>query len=165
MTPMSDPSALAIVIDDPIAPRVLAWWDARKPGRPGLRVVGAREELGSAFEDLSVAQRNELCRVAFAPVEQVRATLERCELAGLLSSNDGGVAQVAKRWLATHVAQQLTPARRGKPKTRERGGAILLAVACIAAGFVVALAALSGEHAHGKKNERPAPGMHYQGGA
>jgi len=163
MTSMSDPSALALVIDDPLAPRVLAWWDARKPGRPGLRVVGAREELGSAFEELSVAQRNELCRVAFASVEQVRATLERCELAGLLSSNDGGVAQVAKRWLATHVAQQLTP-KRAKAK-RERGAAVLLAVACIAAGFFVALAAIAGEHAHKKNNERPAPGMHYQGGA
>lgn len=97
-----DPADLALVIDDPLAPRVLAWWDKTRP---------------RLAEDVDLVA---LCRVAFTSRTQAEATLERCRLAGLLL--DEGIAEVARKWLGAYVVGRMgvtaAPKKR-EPKQRE----------------------------------------------
>ena len=85
---MSDPVLLAIVIDDPLAPRVLATCKALK-----LPLA----EVSASASDIAL--------VARARVEEVERTLQRCTLAGLLV--DGGISETADRWLSAHVSSKL----------------------------------------------------------
>ncbi len=125
-----DPGVLALVIDDPLAPRILAWWDVRKPTR-ALAVAGTPT---TANEILSKAQLLELCRVVFASSEQVEATLERCDLARLIDYDGRGVTAIARTWLSSHVAAQL-----GLTRKKDRGGATVAIVALVAVAALVSL--------------------------
>jgi hypothetical protein len=77
---------LALVINDPLAPRVLAWWDKTKP-------------------DMDNPDLDAACRLLLAPMPEITVTIERCRLAGLLHAD--GIADVARKWLATYVAREL----------------------------------------------------------
>lgn len=92
---MSDPTLLAIVIDDPLAPRVLACWKAL--GLP---------------RDKTDADVSKLALLVSGSIEEIKRTITRCELAGLLV--DGGISDVADKWLSAHVGQRL--AKRPKAK-------------------------------------------------
>ena len=87
----------------------------------------------------------EICRVSRQSPYMIEATIERCEIAGLFESEDGGISTLADKWLSTHVAQQLG-ARQGAqrdqqrdpktttpvPRKRDRGSvAVALAVALV----------------------------------
>ena len=90
-----DPGLLALVIDDELAPRVLAYWKAR-PGNL------ARIDLRA------------IAKAVRASVEETEATIERCQIAGLLL--EGGISTTASKWLSAYVAKQLGAKRSGKPK-------------------------------------------------
>ncbi len=103
---MADPADLALVIEDELAPRVLAWWDKARP------------QLGSI--DLVSASR-----MVRASPEEVEATIERCHLAGLIS--DDGIAPPARLWLAALTAKHLeelgvsvSPKKPAKERAKER---------------------------------------------
>jgi hypothetical protein len=104
-----DPSLLALVLDDPIAPRVLAWWSATKAGSrctDGWR-LGAND-------------LRELLRVAETSGPQLEATLERCRLAGLFDAKDGGISETASKWLRAIVAERLGLAPTSKKKAAKK---------------------------------------------
>lgn len=113
-----DPADLALVIDDPLAPRVLAWWEKAKP-------------------DPNNVDHDALCRLVFASRLQAEATLERCRLAGLLL--DGGIAPVARKWLGAYVAEQIGAKPAPPPKKRERGAVMVATAIAIAIAASVAL--------------------------
>jgi len=108
-----DPADLALVIDDPLAPRILAWWDK----------AGARQ--GGVIDVAAV------CRLTRACQEEVEASIERCRIAGLLLED--GIPLVARKWLGTYVAGRMGLAV--VPKKRERGS-VLVAVAVAIAAMV-----------------------------
>lgn len=85
---VSDPALLALVIDDPLAPKVLAWWKAMGP---------TVKHMGASVEAIAESLR--------APPRQVRSTLDRCNLAGLLI--DGGISDVANQWITAVVGRRL----------------------------------------------------------
>lgn len=88
MSDDGDPVLLTLVLDDPRAPKVLAWWKANGPDltdADGL-VPRISEMVGS-------------------PESMVRITLERCRTAGLL--RDGGISTTAEKWLGSIVARSL----------------------------------------------------------
>lgn len=94
---MSDPTLLALVLDDPLAPRVLAYWKARK---------------------LTFDQRTtELPRIAAMvqadSLDAVKQTLERCELAELLT--DGGISPLADQWVSSVIGSRLGIRKPAKP--------------------------------------------------
>ena len=107
-----DPADLALVIDDPLAPRILAWWDKTRPGPSDVDV-------------------DAVCRITRASAEEVEASIERCQLAGLLLED--GIPVVARKWLGTYVAGRMGLAV--VPKKRERGS-VLVAVAVAIAAMV-----------------------------
>jgi hypothetical protein len=84
-----DPSLLALVVDDPLAPRILAWWKAKKPQLADIPALQAKIA--------KMVQANSLA--------EVDATIERLLLAGLLV--DGGIAQLGDHWLSYRIGQQL----------------------------------------------------------
>ena len=87
---MPDPTLLALVIDDPLAPRVLAYWKACK------LVLAQRTEMTPKIASM----------VQATSVRDVELTLDRCMLAGLLV--DGGISPVAEGWLSNHVGSHLS---------------------------------------------------------
>lgn len=145
MTAMSqDPGPLALVIGDPLAPKVLAWWAAKMPqGKVDERV---------------------LCRACMASLEQVSATVERCELAGLLLHDGTGISVLGRRWLNQHVARELGLAQPAKSK--ERGSvAVAAAVAvAIAAGLLLVLSIPIRDSSHRLGGERTGGGLDYSSG-
>jgi hypothetical protein len=86
---VSDPLLLALVIDDPLAPRVLAYWKALK-----------------LTHDQRDAATPKIATMTQAPsLDAVKLTLDRCVCAGLLE--DGGISETAERWLRAHVGNKL----------------------------------------------------------
>lgn len=106
--PIDELGCLALVADDPLAPRVLAWWDRVRP---------------SSADKIDLLA---LSRVAASSPEQVEATLERCAIAGLLDGPDGGISSTARKWIGTIVAGQLRDRQRGRGRDR---GHVTIAVA------------------------------------
>jgi len=91
-----DPSALALVLHDSLAPRVLAWWRLRKP---------RLDEIPTILIELATD-------VDADNLDRLNATLARCRMAGLLEN--GGISGLASNWLRAHVGQQVGI----KPKTK-----------------------------------------------
>ena len=85
----NDLGLLTLVIDDPLAPRLLAWWKKSKPA------VAAFPELQAQIATMIQAKS----------MADVRATFDRCEFAGLLL--DGGITETAEKWMQAVVAQRL----------------------------------------------------------
>jgi hypothetical protein len=86
---VSDPTLLALVLDDPLAPRVLAYWKARK-----LTFAQHTTELPQIAK-----------MVQAVSLDAVKQTLERCELAELLC--DGGISPLAEQWLSSVIGSRL----------------------------------------------------------
>ena len=93
---MSDPTLLTLVIDDPLAPRVLACWKA-------LRLQLSEQE----------DRLPDIARMSAGSLTDVRTTLLRCGLAGLLV--DGGISETADQWLSAHIGARLG----AKPKKKK----------------------------------------------
>jgi hypothetical protein len=91
----SDASLLALVVDDPLATKVLAWWKVN----PGP-VESAEEKA----EDCGV--------LVGAETFKVKLTMRRCVQARLLTSD--GISDIADRFLLNRVAQHLVTAKRSK---------------------------------------------------
>lgn len=85
---MADLALLALVIDDPLAPKVLAAWKALAP------------LLADAEENLS-----EVAILVSGNLIDVRRTIRRCSLAQLIV--DGGISPLADQWLSAHIGKQL----------------------------------------------------------
>jgi hypothetical protein len=100
---MDEPGLLALVLDDELAPRVLAYWKAKR----------ARLEDAESLTQ-------EMARAVASTVEQTRATFNRCKLAGLVL--DGDISTTASKWLATIVAQRLGLKPGRKPKAADAAG-------------------------------------------
>ena len=95
---MSDPTLLALVVDDPLAPSVLAAWRALKL---------------STSEVASDATRSRIASLVRADMDATARTLDRCLLAELLV--DGGISPLAVQWLSAFVGSRLGP-RKGPKK-------------------------------------------------
>jgi hypothetical protein len=80
-----DPNALALVLHDTLAPRVLAWWRLRKP---------RLEEIPAILIELATD-------VDADNLDRLNATLTRCRMAGLLEN--GGISGLGSSWLRAHV--------------------------------------------------------------
>jgi hypothetical protein len=130
MVAVADPGVLALVIHDPLAPKILAWWDVTKPRAPKkLELVGADPPSPpAAVSILTKVQLLALCRISASTPEQIESTLERCDLAGLFAYDGSGITDMARKWLGSHVAMQIGLARRRDSRKDERGS-IVLAVA------------------------------------
>ena len=102
---MSDPSLLALVINDPLAPPLLAAWKASK------------YTLAQADEDAVLWELEDL--VQAPSTDALKLSLKRCRRAGLLV--DGGISPVADSWLSAHVGRLLgfksKPPEKPKPTT------------------------------------------------
>jgi len=83
-----DPGGLALILDDPLAPKVLAWWQASNASM--ARFAEFESQLAA---DVGVS------RGALAP------TLQRCMKVKLLE--EGGISQLAAGFLRNHVAQSV----------------------------------------------------------
>jgi hypothetical protein len=105
---VSNHSLLVLVADDPLAPAVVASWKALGPKLADIEAV---------ISKITIIARA-------GSVEEVRRTLERCQLATLLV--DGGITPLAESWLSAHVGKHLgikpkapTPAAKTTPKPVE----------------------------------------------
>jgi hypothetical protein len=87
--PDPDPSLLALVTDDPLAPRILAWWKAKRPKIEDIPKL--LPQMAKMAQAVSLAE--------------AEATIERLQLAGLLL--DGGIHQLGDMWLSSHISKQL----------------------------------------------------------
>ena len=95
-----DPSLLALVTDDPLAPKVLAAWKA-------LALTLEKLEDEAVLWDLE--------DLAQAPsTKALASTLRRCKVAGLIL--DGGISPLADSLLSVHVATALGAKSKPKPK-------------------------------------------------
>lgn len=83
-----DPILLMLVIDDSLAPKILAWWKAESP-----KVIEANKRIP------------DICRMIGASEARVRASLGRCQAAGLLL--DGGISDMGEKWVGTLVGKRL----------------------------------------------------------
>jgi hypothetical protein len=91
----SDAALLALVIDDPLATRVLAWW-----------------KVNSGPIEAAEARAEECGNLIGVETFKVRLTMRRCVQARLLTEE--GISDIADRFLLNWVAQHLTAAKRGK---------------------------------------------------
>ncbi len=90
-----DPGGLALILDDPLAPRVLAWWQATRATLDGYAEI-----------------RAQLAVDVQAHPSEVDRTIERCKKVRLLEK--GGISQLAAGFLRNHVAQSVGVKRKKK---------------------------------------------------
>lgn len=83
-----DPGGLALILDDELAPRVLAWWQASR-----------------ATLDNYAEIRGQLAVDVQAHPSEVDRTIDRCKKVRLLEN--GGISQLAAGFLRNHVAQSV----------------------------------------------------------
>ncbi len=95
---MDDPVLLAIVIDDPLAPRVLA----------------ACKALGLQLDEVDDHKISQIAMLASGSYDDTRKTYERCKLARLII--DGGISALADQWLSAHVSTRLASKPTAKKK-------------------------------------------------
>jgi hypothetical protein len=96
---------LVLVAGDPLAPTVVACWKALAPKLADSEALLCKITM--------VVRSNSL--------EEVRRTIERCQLAGLIV--DGGVTPLAENWLSAHVGKHLgikpkAPAKEPQPQPK-----------------------------------------------
>ena len=98
---MNDPAALALVVKDPLAHEVMMWW-------------------AQGGHELPEADRLKHCaRICASTEGQVKASLERCQWAGLLTKT--GITKLARQFVQQFVADKLgiVPEKKKKPPKRE----------------------------------------------
>jgi len=97
-----DPTLLALIIDDPNAPRVLAAW---KSLRLPLSMLSERSTL------------DKIAMLAASSPANVSETLQRCTAAGLLI--DEGISALANTWLSAVIGARV-PQRKPKDKPKDK---------------------------------------------
>ena len=103
---MSDPTLLALVVDDPLAPKVLACWKALQ-----LDLTDAN----------TPATQSQIALLVQGDLTEVTRTLTRCQLAGLLVNK--GVSPIADSWLSAYIGTRLGRSRKptDKPSKAKQG--------------------------------------------
>lgn len=104
------PEYLVLLFDDPYAARLLAWWDKVKPVVP--------------------PDTHELGALLGAPHTSIKATIARCELAGVVTLGRG-ISDTGRKYLQSLVSKQLGVGR--KPARSDSRGSTMVAALALAA--------------------------------